>query len=502
LRKFQKFQADFLGLSGRDLCIIVFLYTLMHGGLLLLPHAVFWDDWTLYREKPAVVVDSFRQAGAIFGWTGYLHVWLLGVGVWVYRVMTFVLYLLSGFLFNAILKRMSFFSYDIRFISLIFFLTLPFNMARVALIDFPYALCYFSFFLGWWFLGKNRLVALVCFLFSFNTNSLLVFYALPFLEFMYRKGCLVFPKKWPNFLLRNFDFVLAPFLYFSAKLFFFPPYGHYESYNNHYSFRNLTHSFAAQVRDVFNFSVNVYVFLILLAILWVVLRERLKAVNKIESQDAKKIIYIGVAAVLLGLIPYWVIRLTPTFFEWTSRHQLLMPLGTAMLLTGGLGRMRNAYIRRILLVVVIAASLSFGIEGYYSFVVDWGKQQSIMRQFAKNEEIRKADLVIIDDRSMDLNAIGRVYRFYEWNGILENSYGNQTRFSVIPGDLGKYKSGGFDQYFDAGYKAENHHRKKNMKAVAVLIQKSGRDSSGMYVFNQILPGVVVTTHPVDVNDVN
>jgi hypothetical protein len=150
----------------------------------------------------------------------------------------------------------------------------------------------------------------------------------------------------------------------------------------------------------------------------------------------------------------------------------------------------------------MAASLGFGIEGYYSFVVDWGKQQSIMRQFAKSEEIRKADLVIINDRSMDLNAIGRVYRFYEWNGILENTYGDQTRFSVIPGDLGKYKSGGFDQYFEANYKAANHHRKKNIKAVAVLIQKSERESSGMYVFNQIFPGVVVTAHPVDVIDVN
>jgi len=82
----------------------------------------------------------------MFNLTGYLHVAMLEVGPWIYKVLTFVLMFASGLLLNLILKRHANIATETRFYIILLFLVLPFNIARVALIDFPYTLCYFLFF--------------------------------------------------------------------------------------------------------------------------------------------------------------------------------------------------------------------------------------------------------------------------------------------------------------------------------------------------------------------
>ena len=79
------------------------IYTAAHGGILLIPNAIYWDDWTLYRVADDVILDTFRQAGTMFNLVGHLHNILLGVGLWVYKAMTFVLMFLAGVALNRIL---------------------------------------------------------------------------------------------------------------------------------------------------------------------------------------------------------------------------------------------------------------------------------------------------------------------------------------------------------------------------------------------------------------
>jgi hypothetical protein len=126
---------------------------------------------------------------------GYLHLGLLAIGPWIYKILTFVLMFSSGMLLNKIIGRHQSIDKNTRFFIVLLFFILPLNVAQVAMIVFPYTLCYFLFFLAWALMDRHRILALIIFFISFNTNSLLVFYAVPFVDMLYRKGYLSNWKK-------------------------------------------------------------------------------------------------------------------------------------------------------------------------------------------------------------------------------------------------------------------------------------------------------------------
>ena len=124
----------------------------------------------------------------MFNFFGYLHVAMLAIGPWAYRVLTFFLMYASGLLIYRILELQKWIRNEDRLLIVILFLISPFYAARVALVDFPYTFCLFLFFLGWYLIGKNCLASLACFFLSFNMESLLVFYLLPVLDYFFREN--------------------------------------------------------------------------------------------------------------------------------------------------------------------------------------------------------------------------------------------------------------------------------------------------------------------------
>src|SRR3546814_13538982 len=87
---------------------------------------------------------------------------------------------------DLIVKRTNLVGPFLRINIVLLYLVLPLNFARVAQIDFPYALCYLLFFGAWWLIESKKWVSLLLFFLSFNTNSLLVFYALPAIDTLNR----------------------------------------------------------------------------------------------------------------------------------------------------------------------------------------------------------------------------------------------------------------------------------------------------------------------------
>ena len=215
-------------------------YLVAHGGILLIPNAIYWDDWTLYQVEPEVIMDTFRQAGSMFNITGYTHVLFLSIGPWFYKVITFVLMFGSGVALDRIIKKYESVSIETRFLIVLFFLVLPFYWARVALIDIIYTISYFLFFVAWVLMSRSRALALILFFLSFNTNSLLVFYTLPFVDLYYRSySSNIGIKTFLVFCRKNFDYFIVPFVFFFIKIEYFPPSGVYEGYNEQYSLYNL-----------------------------------------------------------------------------------------------------------------------------------------------------------------------------------------------------------------------------------------------------------------------
>lgn len=458
--------------AGREVLLFGAVYTLVYGYMLLIPGAVFWDDWVLFGASHETIARMFEQASASRAIT-YLHFLLLGLGMWSYKALTFGLWFAMGLLLSRILARNSLFTDGARVAIVLLFLVLPLNAARVAAINFPYTLCMFLFVLAWHQMERRRILALASFALSFLTASLLVFYALPILDAAYRGGHLASLRAAWRFALRRLDFLLLPFAYYAYHLATFAPKEPYSGYNSNYSLANLLPAMKAQSLDMPEFLrlLDPLALLVLLPLVWWLLARGAAAVRTDVKQPLRRMaawLTLGLLAFVLGAFPYWIIGKPPTFMEWSSRHQLLLPLGVAMVLVS-FAWVLPGRARIEALALAVAASLSFGVTNAYAFLVDAHKQRALMDLIARDPAIRGASVVVFVDKAADLNAIRRSYRFYEWNGMMAQALGDETRFGGNPADVRSYFAGRFDQLLPLHIRASQHKRSANPVVVLAEI---------------------------------
>lgn len=415
-----------------------FLYLLTHGWTLCILNAIYWDDWILSESKAEIVIDMFiQQSATLFYLEGYAHVLLMKFGPWIYRLTTMVLMFYAGIFLNEILRRSFKLDCSTRLLIVILFLIAPFNIARVSLVDFRYTLCYFMFFWAWYLLPSRRLWALCLFFLSFNTQSLLVFYALPFIEMMQMKKPWRTINGFVKFINENIIFLALPFGYFILKNIFFSPTGIYHGYNKQFDIENLLTVPLEQFANLYElqFTLVDFVAICLLSIIPACLLDShlFRKDELILEGRLRKLInllFFGFAAYTFGVFPYWVLGHVPTFNEWSSRHQLLMPLGGAILFVGFV----TAFPRRAVVVWVcyltIGLSIWINFKNYAHLYVDSRKTTALVELIARNDEIKKSKLIIFVDKTLELNALDRTYRNYEWNGLLKKAFGDELRYSI------------------------------------------------------------------------
>jgi hypothetical protein len=464
-------ETHILGVRTNYFFTLLALYTIAHGGLAFILNAVYWDDWVLYHVPARTVLETFRMAGTFLNWVGYLHVGMQSLGPWAYHALTFVLYFLSGIYLWRVLERHAWIEEQTRLTIVALFLVLPFNIARVAAINFPYAVCYLFFFVGWSALGRFRFLALLSFFIAFNTQSLLVFYALPAFEYFVRTAKPLSLRATVDWSKRNVDILLLPFAFWILKKAFFKPYGMYAGYNEHLSFHTIVPSLVAMP----SYIVSQRIPMVMLMLCGVPVGLLLRA---LPAQRKRHLFFaFGFVALATAIFPYLILGLVPTFTDWTSRHQILMPLGVSLLIAG-LGTIIRPPGGGSITQLVISASLAWNISAYYGLYIDEQKQQDLIEFFRSSPQVRNASLVVFDDNAE--NAIDRKYRFYEWTGLLKKAFGDETRFAVGLSDLAAYRDGGFDMYFKDYYNAKSHRRTKNPSQVTVTI-KIGADADQPFI---------------------
>jgi hypothetical protein len=408
---------------------------LSHGGILALSNAIYWDDWSLYKVDPELITDMFNQAGALFNWTSKLHNSLLLIGPFTYKVITFFLMLATSYLFEIILRRDFALKTSESLLILLLFLILPFNTARVALINLPYTLGYFLFFLAWYFIYKNKFLSLIFFFFSFNTNSLLVFYALPIIGIFYKE---IGNNGYKNIIQiggKYILFIILPFIFFYIKTTYFKPHGIYENYNSLNGINylnNIATALSISFQDIILFFLKfnklfIYTFT-LSFIVFLPLRNYQLLVN-IHKERATSFIFLGIIAIIFASFPYLILGLAPTFLEWSSRHQLLLPFGASLLLVGIISFL-NPQFKLFILIFVVLTSIAINITNYVALYQDWNKQKALIMLFKSNDEIKNAGIVGFIDETKSLNAINRTYRIYEWNGLMKAAFGDEIRFGI------------------------------------------------------------------------
>jgi len=387
-------------------------YAMAYGLALLFLDAVYWDDWELFNADDQVVLEIFKEAGVIWNWVGYLHISMLKIGPPLYRITVLVLGYLCGVLLWKLLGTIRGLATDERFWISVLFLVLPLNPVKFTLINAPVILCLFAFFLGWYLIVTRRGVvfrglSLILFLFSFNMNSLLVFYLLPIAHFAWLSA----GTEWKSFIrwgARNILFILAPVLFFWFKNHFFVPYGLSQGYN--------TISLGLIFKALLPLPVIAIAFY---------------GINRMTGgwRANRWMIFVcgGMFVTWLAIFPYLAVGKVPSFNDWGSRHQLLMPLGGAIILVGVGSLLRN--LPRVCGTAMIG-SIFCCIYFMGSLTVDWWKQQEIIKLLAQSPEVRVARTIVIVDDAKKFNAFGRKYRFYEFNGWLKKAFGEETRFAV------------------------------------------------------------------------
>jgi hypothetical protein len=415
--------ADYLARDKFPWLLAVPLFLVSRGFSLFFLDAVFWDDWTLVDVRPEVILEVFRQSGSI-GETGHLHNALLTVGPAAYRIFTLLLLFACAVLVWAIMRTLRGISPTDRNLVTLLFLCAPLYAASVSLMVFPNTLRIFFFFMAWYLLvvrrsAASRVASLALFALSFNTASLLVFYALPFLHFAMQSATKQ-SLRTPSTLLSLAAFGALPLLHWFIQLQFFRPSGVFVDYNRihtQYLLGDLPWVVAGAVYTV----------------------ATSLGLRHVQSDRIKGLLLVpvGLWMLWLAILPYraigWGVPLSMwwehSFIEWASRYQLLMPLGFAVVVAS-LDKALRFRVTAIVALLTILGSAIHNLGVGAEYYVDWIKQKEVIQHLARSDDVRRARTILFEDEAPHFNARSRTYRFYEYNGWLKRAYGDETRFAM------------------------------------------------------------------------
>jgi hypothetical protein len=463
--------------SKKTIIIFTFIaaiYSLSYG-LSILNGGVFWDDWIIYNQKFDTLTSLYNQMG-FRGMQYYIFLLLNSniYGLYITRAVIFLQFFFSGLCLWYILKRILFISHFDRILIVSIFLIFPVYYIRLAVILAPYALCYFLFFLGLYFFAIYldnkkliyRFISLLLFLYSFFIGSLLVLYSIVFLYLLYHI-LFIQRKKIKTVFFKLFlflDILFLPFLFFLIKNIFLKPYGLYADYNS-FNFEGFDLLFsnihiavnhclilpiAISIKDIINHSTLSTIFFLIIFFFLI----KLYKINRQNNSTSflKNVIILSISVVIFfaGIFPYIVINKTPTLSLVLNRHQLLVPLGASLILISTLNLFLSYFkflrlIKLILVSILICGFIISNLRYEIKWCEDWFKQQSMISNFQKSENIKLHNTFLINDKTT-----GRFAPFYEFAGYLKKAFGNSSKiafYSVIYQDtktFERYKK--YNQY--------------------------------------------------------
>jgi hypothetical protein len=432
------------GSTRRDRLIIGLAYAFAWGAVLV-NRGLYWDDWTLVGTSPAAVVHGFWEAG--IPWVGAFLAAIASMPLpgLVGHILVFCTYLLSALVLHAVLIRAPGLSrMDVLVVALTF-AVFPVNYARIALVDLPYGVTFLAFLVATWLLvrylevgGLARRIAALCLFFcSFSTGSLLVLYIAPmalavFIDWRSTRAI-------RSFLPRYVDFVALPLIFWLLKATFFTPSGIYQGYNA-LTMQTLT-QVPGSLRSIpFEVLVEPLARAITVAgLLGIVigagaaiwLQRRSRVVERSRFVSAPVLSIIGVAVLGLGVLAYLSVGRVPTIWDWSSRHQLLVPLGAGLLAAAavrgldGPGRVGPAI--GLMVGLLLGVSAVADARTLVAYQADWFKQAALIDAARTIPAVRTARHIRVIDSSTAFNALGRTYRFYEYNALFSVAIGDASR---------------------------------------------------------------------------
>ena len=403
------------------------VYAISYGLILTFLSSYFWDDWLVYKHKTGGFIEQSLRTRGDWPTRAFLELTILGARPELFKILTLIAYFAAGWLLFHILSTLNFLKNNqVRLITILF-LILPINSARVAMVDFAYACSLLLFFWAWFLLVKKSswykyFSAVVLFILSFGaTASLLVFLMVPCIHRLFLRLSDSSSGRSRTWLSTLAIFLVSPVFWFLDRR-FNSPQGPYLA------------MYSLQKSGVFRALILLLIACIVL--LWFIKVGR----HDLTEKSRNLLISLGIVLVIIGAAPYivaghlvdvseWMFNFVPRASDWSSRHQLLLGLGLAVVIVGILGELESRF-KRNLATSIIGICVLLNATFMHAYFLDSLKQDQIIDAIKQNTDLSVSKVIMIDDQAERFNARGRFVRYYEWDSMFASAYGNESKHTI------------------------------------------------------------------------
>ena len=452
------------------------LYILLVGfifnGFILAINTPLWDDWTLEGFSFGAIAIQFKGNGLYNGGVAHLHYFINlvdGEGVWFSRLLSLVCLLSAPLLLFFTLNQLSF-SCTEAFQVAILMISIPLFGNAFGEIVLPYLICLNLFLGAVFFITKfvtsekpsYLLLAIASSLLftSFVTNSLL-FYSLPVVAIILLYQWLETKRLKRTAAAASLLIVLIGSFFIFKNSYLIPEVGSPYAASNYNSFglRDLVLDgpirtvrylisypkiFAHDALMVFSDSFNVLLFLgiSMISIGWLAAK-RSNSVSNISQRKLYIILVVGLLLLVAAVYPYAVVRkFSDSLFSYNERHNLLVPVGMALLLFSILNLILKANGVKYAYAVIIPLFLviKLNILGY--FVVKTNLQQQVINEisdYITHHRLESQSIMFVD--TLDSSHRLGYWSFYEYGGMIRSLGLPENKVFVPESLVRKNKSG-------------------------------------------------------------
>lgn len=456
---------------------LIIIYSLAHW-LLCFISGQWWDDWNYWINGAESIKTAYLESG--IPQQAYNILSVMWIPNWGYRVVVFFVFLAVGLLFFSILTSVDFFSKEDAFWISAVAMTVVVNDARALLNCYGYTLALLLFMIAFYIITRIRayrgsrqiwmlrVFSWVLLLYSYTTESLLVFTGVIWLYLFYYiwndnkekqiiSKIIIFIKKYS-------DYLGLPFLFFCTKRLFFKPYGAYVGYNSinleslvdgilvlpFAAFKtgeNLIHSYLLQASCV-----PMIVFLIVVLVYMMYAK---KTENSMKQEKIRILatFILGCVVYCAGIFPYIVIR--------GEALKTIGPDGRDVMMAGfGVGIIVVAfcrifplkkYIQNFIPILFIVLGIFHFNEWYLNYQEDWYHQKIFANGLADKGELGDDDVILCD---FSFNSPNISTRFYSLNGMSYLATGKMDKFFL--NGINDLRYGiVFNENFQKGYNADD-----------------------------------------------
>ncbi|APC97389.1 hypothetical protein [Francisella frigiditurris] len=449
--------------TNKDLLICFIIYSISNIFLLTNFSGIYWDDLTLYSHSFVTINSQFSQSMGLMGYFVSLVHWVLGYignGIYIYRLLTFILIYISGLCLYKILETVPLIARTERFLLTLVFLACPLYIDRIPLIDFLYTFCTSLFYIAFYLVTKDwhriplkRLVVFVLFFISFVQQSLVPFYLMVLAYVFIREYDYKKKFKENSYLYFKSNIILIIIIVFFAicKFTFFEPSGLYAGYNKiHIEIFSLLklilHTFSSSLIAPIAVSLKLLIqhkllLLGLMTIIFILLFLEIKKKNNCYTTQYTKglfyryllLLFVGGGIFILGALPYVLVGKVPVYnAAYSSRFQVLLPLGFAFIIVYLIKALGIVVFRqkvlKYLYISLVFMFVVFNIVQQYKYEKSNIYRQSIIVNLRSTDIIRDNDSFIYNIKG---NWYYHTISFYEMNGLSVRAFGNSSKNYIL-----------------------------------------------------------------------